>query len=145
LRAFSFFSAAVIRCVFFTFLPLLLVRVSSCRRFLFLLDLAVYVPNFLGGARIRPDVLFFDSGGGAGDGGGGDGLVGGLAVNDGGGGGSSGGGGGLVGFTFMIPFGPTVCPIYVVSGTAAATWYLGKPGKKGRVQGGKSLLVSFRK
>jgi hypothetical protein len=110
-----------------TFLPLLLVRVSSCRRFLFLLDLAGYVPNFLGGARIRPDVLFFDSGGGAGDG---DGLVGGLAVNDGGGGGSSGGGGGLVGFTFMIPFGPTVCPIYVVSGTAAATWYLGKPGKK---------------
>ena len=104
------------------------------------------MPNFLGGARIRPDVLFFDSGGGAGDGGGGgDGLVGGLAVNDGGGGGSSGGGGGLVGFTFMIPFGPTVCPIYVVSGTAAATWYLASLEKKGRVQGGKSLLVSFRK
>ena len=62
----------------------------------------MYVPNFLGGARIRPEVLFFDSGGGADDGGDGCCLVGGLAVNEGGGGGSSGGGGGLVGFTFMI-------------------------------------------
>ena len=39
----------------------------------------MYVPNFLGGARIRPEVLFFDSGGGADDGGDGCCLVGGLA------------------------------------------------------------------